>query len=110
MNDYRLPAVFFNILSLVLWTHLGCTPGPRESSPFPYDLLIQNGTVIDGSGADRFQADVALRADRIFHDLYGKRLAFAQQFTNAGCGRIRIGIVRRAVGEREFSSTQSRGP
>ena len=30
-----------------------------------YDVLIAGGTVIDGSGAARFRADVALRGDRI---------------------------------------------
>ena len=30
-----------------------------------YDVVIQNGTVVDGSGAARFAADVALSGDRI---------------------------------------------
>ena len=30
-----------------------------------YDVLIKGGTVVDGSGADRFQADVAINSDRI---------------------------------------------
>ncbi len=30
-----------------------------------YDLLIKNGTVIDGSGAPMFRADIAVREDRI---------------------------------------------
>ena len=30
-----------------------------------YDLLIQNGTVIDGTGAPRYQADLAIIGDRI---------------------------------------------
>ena len=31
----------------------------------PYDLVIKNGTVIDGSGLPRYRADVAVRHGRI---------------------------------------------
>jgi N-acyl-D-amino-acid deacylase len=30
-----------------------------------YDLLLKNGTVVDGSGAPRFRADIAIAGDRI---------------------------------------------
>lgn len=30
-----------------------------------YDVLIQNGTLIDGSGRSRFRGDVAIQGDRI---------------------------------------------
>ena len=39
---------------------------PRgEGGPAPFDVLIRNGTVYDGSGAPRVIADVGLRGDRI---------------------------------------------
>ncbi len=31
----------------------------------PYDILLRGGTVVDGSGAARFRADVAIKGDRI---------------------------------------------
>ena len=30
-----------------------------------FDLVIQNGTIIDGSQAPRYRADVGIRGDRI---------------------------------------------
>jgi dihydroorotase/N-acyl-D-amino-acid deacylase len=40
-------------------------PAPEATLPPRYDVLITGGTVIDGSGAAGFAADVALRGDRI---------------------------------------------
>jgi N-acyl-D-amino-acid deacylase len=45
-----------------------CACAPRHA-PGPsgtiYDLLVTGGTVVDGSGAQRYRADVAIAADRI---------------------------------------------
>ncbi|MEZ0167949.1 amidohydrolase family protein [Microvirga sp. TS319] len=32
-----------------------------------YDVIIHNASIVDGTGADRFEGDVAIRADRIVH-------------------------------------------
>jgi len=31
----------------------------------PHDLIVKNGTVVDGSGMPRYRADVAVRHGRI---------------------------------------------
>ena len=31
----------------------------------PHDLLVRNGTVVDGTGAPSYQADIAVREGRI---------------------------------------------
>ena len=50
----------------IVWLALVGTPqlASAQSGP-PYDLLLINGTVVDGTGAARFKADVAIRGDRI---------------------------------------------
>ncbi len=41
-------------------------PKPTTLPPPEYDLLIKNGTVIDGSAVElRYRADVAIKGDRI---------------------------------------------
>lgn len=51
------------IRSLVLvaaaWLVAGCASEPS------YDLLLRGGTVVDGTGAPRARADVAIRGDRV---------------------------------------------
>src|SRR5918994_852749 len=36
-----------------------------SSTEAPYEIVLRNGTVIDGSGSPRFIADVAIQGDRI---------------------------------------------
>jgi N-acyl-D-amino-acid deacylase len=40
-------------------------PITSAAAPAPYDLIILNGRVIDGSGRPAFEADVAIKGDRI---------------------------------------------
>lgn len=54
----------------------------RAAAP-QYDLLIRNGTIIDGSGTARYRADVAIKDDRI----------------------VRIGRIRDASAAREIDAT-----
>ncbi|HLR96945.1 MAG TPA: amidohydrolase family protein, partial [Jiangellaceae bacterium] len=39
--------------------------GGQPSDVERFDVLLRHGTVVDGSGADGFEADVAVRGDRI---------------------------------------------
>ena len=42
---------------------LAATPSPAQ----PYEVLIRNARVLDGTGNDWFRADVAIAGDRIEH-------------------------------------------
>lgn len=51
-------------------------PGPEPEQPAPpphYDLLIRGGTIVDGTGAPRYLADLAINGDQIVQigDLHG---------------------------------------
>jgi N-acyl-D-amino-acid deacylase len=48
---------------------LAPAPAPVASAPIvqPYDVLIRNGTIYDGSGGEPFRGDVAITGDRIVY-------------------------------------------
>ena len=55
----------FRIVTLAALV-VGCAPAqPPLAGPESYDTLIRNGTVIDGSGGQRFNADIAISGDRV---------------------------------------------
>ena len=56
-----------------------------------YDVLIKGGTVVDGSGADRFQADVAINSDRIV--AIGDNLGSAKRMVDAEGKLVTPGFV-----------------
>jgi N-acyl-D-amino-acid deacylase len=54
------------ILLIALAGVAGCASAQRPiAGPETYDVLIRNGTVIDGTGAGGYRADVAISGDRI---------------------------------------------
>ncbi len=60
--SYRLSAIgYLLFLSLVSACGMG---GPGRSDG-PYDLILKNGWIIDGSGNPRYRGDVAISGDRI---------------------------------------------
>ena len=59
----RLLFVLFCLMTIVaIFMH---TPNQTKAAAPDYDLLITNGTVIDGSGRPRFNADVGIKGDRV---------------------------------------------
>jgi N-acyl-D-aspartate/D-glutamate deacylase len=60
MSSPRKPALF-----LIVWSFAAFLAAQERTAQPPYDLVIQGGTLADGSGNRPWQADVALRGDRI---------------------------------------------
>jgi hypothetical protein len=53
------------VLVSLLIAAAGCGPQRSTTAARPYDLVIRNGDVIDGTGAPARHADVAITGDRI---------------------------------------------
>src|SRR5215472_11012248 len=62
---------FLNRTAIVLFVLLGQAvgqapqPDAPSTAPEPFDILVKNGRIIDGSGNPWFAADVGIRGDRI---------------------------------------------
>src|SRR2546430_15933620 len=57
--------MLFGLLTSLLLGALGASSRNAEASDPPYDIVIRNGRVIDGSGRPAFNADVAITNDRV---------------------------------------------
>ena len=57
----NLPGLCIAVIGLALFS---VAPGPARAAA-DYDVIIRNGTLIDGSGSARRAADVAIKGDRI---------------------------------------------
>jgi len=57
------------VVLIAVWTAGACapppTPGPQPSAVEAYDVVIENGRVVDGAGNSWFEGDVGIRGDRI---------------------------------------------
>jgi N-acyl-D-amino-acid deacylase len=71
-----------------------CSPGPSaEPADAPYDVLITNGVVYDGSGAPGERRDVAIRGDRIAALLPPGSSAAASQVLDARGQAVAPGFI-----------------
>jgi N-acyl-D-amino-acid deacylase len=59
-----LRIILFLLLLVTTWAVAGPAPAPAFGQ-VPYDLVILNGRIVDGTGAPWFHGDVAIRGDRI---------------------------------------------
>src|SRR5438445_6924525 len=61
-SPYALPMRWSTRTLLALLT--ACATAPPQPAP-TYDIVIRNGMIYDGTGADPIRGDVAIRGDRI---------------------------------------------
>src|SRR6478735_76314 len=66
---YRQPPMKRNFFWLGAFLTIVCSMFGEQPSPLPrdgnFDVIIRNGTIYDGTGAEPRQADVAIRGDQI---------------------------------------------
>ncbi|MBT4552801.1 D-aminoacylase [bacterium] len=77
MKKIILTIIYILLIALALMFFLGNRPDPSTD----YDLLIQNGTVYDGTLADPYVADIGIKGDKII--AVGNLKGTAQKTINA---------------------------
>ena len=123
----RTAAAVLSLCALVLTTGAS-VPAPLVQNP-PFDIIVRNGTVYDGTGAPGRRIDVGIRGDRVaaIGDLAGTRagtaidatgLAVAPGFINMLSGSTESliadgrsqGEIRQGVTTQIFGEGSSMGP
>jgi dihydroorotase/N-acyl-D-amino-acid deacylase len=61
----RRPSDILRLIPLIVLAVAACRVVDQRGSDAPYDLIIRNGRVVDGTGAAWFHGDIAVRDDRI---------------------------------------------
>ena len=63
MEMTKTPSAISRLCFLVLIT--ACGTGGSAANEGPYDVILKNGWIVDGSGNPRYRGDVGIRGDRI---------------------------------------------
>ena len=71
----------------------GCGSAPRAGAGEPYDVVIRNGAVYDGSGSPPQQVDVAVKGDRIVALLPAGSPAHAREVIDAKGMAVAPGFI-----------------
>ncbi|HSR96672.1 MAG TPA: D-aminoacylase [Kofleriaceae bacterium] len=71
----------------------GCGSAPRAGGGEPYDVVIRNGAVYDGSGSPPRQVDVAVKGDRIVALLPAGSAAHAREVIDAKGMAVAPGFI-----------------
>ena len=75
MRAFKLAAAAMAACVLLL----AKSAAPAPNAPVAYDILVENGTIYDGSGSTPFAGDVGISGDRI---------AYVGPHTNAKAARV----------------------
>src|SRR5262245_4510593 len=77
------PSTLFASLALAACASQSTTTSSSATPVGTYDLLITNGTIIDGTGAPRYRGDIAITGDRVVRVERGSIRANAKRTIDA---------------------------